>query len=183
MRPRDRRPGRSGDPSGPLIRALLQEKAEIDEQKRHAEITRNVGGVIVVAMAAPAPTAAPASAALHEQIVVSGEASGTFNNVSTDVGFWIWCAVDEAGGYDDCNGAMHFDALMASKHVSGEVTELSVGETQQYHMDVASPDGTLECTLNNTPPITHGPTNTVSISCLTPSGSATTSTATISSNG
>ena len=140
-------------------------------------------GVIIAAIAALVATAVPASAARHEQIVFSGEANGTFDNVSTDVGFWIWCAVDPAGDYDDCNGAMHFDALMPSKHVSGEVTELGVGESQQYQMDVTSTDGSVACTLTNTPPITRGPTNTVSISCSSPSGSATTSTATISSNG
>src|SRR5919197_5711196 len=81
--------------------------------------------------------ASPASAARAEQIVFSGEASGTFAGTSTDVGFWIWCAVDETGNYDDCNGAMHFDALIPSKHVDGEVTELGTSETQQYEIDVA----------------------------------------------
>ena len=140
-------------------------------------------GVIVGVLAGLMGSAAPASAALHEQIVFSGEANGTFNGVSTDVGFWIWCAVDQAGGYEDCNGAMHFDALMPSKHVDGEVTELGGGESQQYQLDVTSRDGSIACALTNTPPITHGPTNTVSISCSSPSGSATTSTASISSNG
>jgi hypothetical protein len=91
--------------------------------------------------------------------------------------------VDPAGSYDDCRGSMQFDALQLSKHVDGEVTELGVGETQHYQMDIASSDGTVACTLTNTPPITSGQTNTVDISCSSPSGSATTSTATISSNG
>ena len=86
-------------------------------------------GIVVGVLATLLGQTAPASAALHEQLVFSGEASGTFNHTTTDVGFWIWCAVDPAGGYDDCNGAMHFDALMPSKHVDGDVTELGEGET------------------------------------------------------
>src|SRR5881397_2154754 len=117
--------------------------------------------MIAVLLAAFVGAAMPASSALHEQIVFSGEASGAFNQVATDVGFWIWCAVDQAGSYDDCNGAMHFDALMPSKHVDGEVTELGTGESQQYQIDVSSSDGTIACTLTNKRPISHGPSNQV----------------------
>ena len=42
-----------------------------------------------------------------------------------------------------------------------------------YQMDVSSSDATVGCTLTNTPPITHGHTNTVDISCSAPSGTAT----------
>ena len=138
-----------------------------------------IGGALVTLMGG----VIPASAALHEQIVFSGEAHGTFSGTQTDVGFWIWCAVDQAGGYDDCNGAMHFDQLMPSKHVDGSVTELGTGESQHYRMDVTSRDGTIVCSLENTPPITSGRTNRIDISCSAPSGSASTSTAVISSNG
>jgi hypothetical protein len=137
-------------------------------------------GVVVGVLAALLAMATPASAARHEQIVFSGEADGTFAGVSTDVGFWIWCAVDEAGNYDDCSGAIHFDALMPSTHVTGEVAE--TGE-DVYTMDVSSSDGSVDCTLTNTPPITSGPTNTVTISCSSPSGSAVTSTAVVTNNG
>src|SRR5205814_8743323 len=43
----------------------------------------------------------------HEQVIFSGEAEGSVG----EVGFWIWCAVDQSGNYDDCNGAMAFDDL------------------------------------------------------------------------
>jgi hypothetical protein len=69
---------------------------------------------------------------------------------------------------------------MPSKHVEGEVAE--TGE-DAYVMDVSSSDGTVDCTLTNTPPTTSGPTNTVTVSCTSPSGSATTSTAVVSANG
>src|SRR5204862_5236968 len=61
-----------------------------------------------------------ASAAKHEQVVFSGEAEGSLG----EVGFWIWCAVDESGNYDDCNGAMAFDDLHLVRHVEGEVAEI-----------------------------------------------------------
>jgi hypothetical protein len=112
-------------------------------------------------------TAAPAGAEGKEQVVFSGESEGSLG----EVGFWIWCAVDEAGNYDDCNGAMAFDDLGFVRHVEGEVTEPEEGV---YLMDVASTrDASVACTLVNVPEITHGPTNTVEISCSTPSGSST----------
>jgi hypothetical protein len=136
--------------------------------------------VVVGVLAALLAMATPASAARHEQVVFSGEANGTFAGSPPDVGFWIWCAVDEAGNYDDCNGAIHFDASIPSEHVAGEVA--GTGE-DVYAMDVSSSDGSVDCTLTNTPPITSGPTNTVTISCSSPSGSAVTSTAVVTANG
>jgi hypothetical protein len=111
-------------------------------------------------------TASTASGEGHEQIVFSGEAEGSLGEAE----FWIWCAVDDAGGYDDCNGAMRFDDLHLARHVEGEVTEIAEG---MYRMDVASTlDDSVACTLTNLPPITRGPTNTVTVSCSTPSGDA-----------
>ena len=102
-----------------------------------------------------------------EQVVFSGEAEGSVG----EVGFWIWCAVDPAGSYDDCNGALQFDDLHLTRHVEGEVAE--IGE-DVYQMDVESTrDDSVSCTLTNSPPITHGHTNTVDITCSSPSGSAT----------
>jgi hypothetical protein len=111
---------------------------------------------------------APASAEGKEQVVFSGESEGSLG----EVGFWIWCAVDEAGNYDDCNGALAFDDLGFVRHVEGEVTE---PEEDVYLMDVASTrDAAVACTLRNEPSITAGPTNTVDISCSTPTGSSST---------
>src|SRR6187549_2896471 len=83
-----------------------------------------------------------ASAQGREQIVFSGEAEGALG----EVGFWVWCALDQAGAYDDCNGAMRFDDIGLTKHVDGEVSEPSEG---MYVMDVASRDGSVDCTLTN----------------------------------
>ena len=52
-----------------------------------------------------------------------------------------------------------------------------------YQMDVASTDGSVACTLTNVPPITHGHTNTVDISCSSPSATATSTDAVVVSTG
>jgi hypothetical protein len=117
-----------------------------------------------------------AQAAAKEQVIFSGEADGT----AGEVGFWVWCAVDEAGNYDDCRGAIQFDVLHLTKHMDGEVSE--IGE-DVYQMDVSSSDGSIACTLTNEPPINHGPTNTVDISCSSPSSTAQSTDAVVVSTG
>jgi hypothetical protein len=129
-----------------------------------------ISGLLLMAFAAPA------GAQGKEQVVFSGEGTGSF-----EAEFWIWCAVDEAGAYDDCNGAMRFDDLHLVRHVEGEVTELA---EDVYQMDVESTrDSAVACTLTNVPPITHGHTNTVQIECSTPSGSATSDDAVVVATG
>jgi hypothetical protein len=121
-------------------------------------------GTMLLALLGMTASAAPAAAAAKEQIVFSGEGDGSF-----EVGFWVWCAVDEAGAYDDCSGALRFDDLQIVKHVEGEVSE--TGE-DVYRMDVWSRDGSVACSLTNGTPITHGPSNTVWIDCASPEGTA-----------
>ena len=122
----------------------------------------------LVSFAAP-----PAHAAGREQVVVSGEAEGSLG----EVGFWIWCAEDEAGSYDDCNGAMAFDDLGIVRHVEGEVEEIS---EDVYAMDVESTrDASVACALMNEEPTVHGRNNTVAIECSAPSGSAEASSAVV----
>jgi hypothetical protein len=135
-----------------------------------------VGSSVAVSVSMFA-TASTASGEGHEQIVFSGEAEGSLGEAE----FWIWCAVDPAGGYDDCNGAMRFDDLRLVRHVEGEVTEVDEG---MYRMDVASTrDDSVACTLTNLPPITSGPTNTVMVSCSNPSGDAIGSNVVVTNGG
>src|ERR671931_855604 len=112
-------------------------------------VKRILGGAIALA-ALVTFAGPPAQAAGKEQVVFSGEAEGSLG----EVGFWIWCAVDQAGAYYDCNGAMAFDDLGFVRHVEGEVAE--TGE-DVYTMDVASTrDASVACTLTNGLPIRHG---------------------------
>ena len=95
----------------------------------------------------------------------------------TPFGFWIWCAFHGSPsstpvtyqGADVCQGSMYFYALGGPEHV------VSVSLTQEpangtYIITVfgfksphAAPD--FMCTLQNTPPITSGPSNTVTVNC------------------
>jgi hypothetical protein len=102
-----------------------------------------------------------------EQIVFSG--IGKPPTSSAPFGFWIWCQNEQAppsegkSKYEtDCNGAVYFYALGVTTHVTGEVSEPSEG---LYIMEVSSRDGSVTCTLHNTPPVTRGPTNTVTAEC------------------
>jgi hypothetical protein len=124
--------------------------------------------------------ASPAAADGHEQVVFSGEGDGSFGGVETEVGFWIWCALDESGDYDDCSGTIQFDDLHLTRHVEGEVSEPEEGV---YVMDVASSDGSVVCTLTNDPPVEHGPHNTVTVTCSSPQGSAVSTTAVVIATG
>src|SRR5919108_1793968 len=133
---------------------------------------------LVVALAMTVLALGPGAAAQgKEQVVFSGDADGNLG----EVGFWIWCAVDEAGAYDDCSGSIHFEDLAGpAKHVTGEVTE---PEDDVYRMEVSSADGSIVCTLTNEPPITRGPTNTVQVDCSSPSSSSTSETAVVRVTG
>lgn len=100
-----------------------------------------------------------------EQVIFSG--AGSFPGV-TPFGFWIWCEADSENPYQgECNGAMYFYALGIVRHVAGMITE---PEEHVYQMDVVSTrDDSVACTLVNTPPIVHGPHNTVTVTCTAPS--------------
>jgi hypothetical protein len=142
-------------------------------------VRRTLGLIgLVVAVAVTAWALGPSAVAQgKEQVVFSGDAEGSLG----EVGFWIWCAVDEAGAYDDCSGSIHFEDLgIPAKHVTGEVSE---PDDDVYLMDVSSSDGSVACTLVNDPPITSGPTNTVEVSCTAPSGTATSNNAVVRATG
>jgi hypothetical protein len=130
---------------------------------------------LALALSAIFLLAGPAQAQGKEQLVFSGEGEGT-----TEIEFWIWCALDEQGAYDDCAGAMRFDDLALVKHVEGDATEPEEGV---YVMDVSSSDGSVACTLMNTPPLLHGPRNVVDITCSSPAASATSTDAVVVATG
>ena len=119
-----------------------------------------------------------------EQVVFSGVAGvhSTFPSGSP-AGFWIWCEADSSNPYlGECNGSMYFYALGITKHVEGEVTEPSEGI---YRMEVSSTlDNSVNCVLTNqSPDPVNGPQNTVTVSCTSPSGSATSTSAVVNVTG
>jgi len=62
---------------------------------------------------------------------------------------------------------MYFYSLQITKHVE-DVVAVQEPEDGEYLMTVASRDGAIRCTLENDPPVTSGPTNTVHVSCKSP---------------
>jgi hypothetical protein len=119
-----------------------------------------------------------------EQIIFSGTGFGTFNDTPSPFGFWIWCQdADSSTPYAaECNGAMYFYALGITKGVEGEVTEPSDGI---YQMTVSSRKGSsVSCQLTNAnAELNSGPSNTVDVICVTPSGSGQSTNAVVNVTG
>jgi pectin methylesterase-like acyl-CoA thioesterase len=130
------------------------------------------------------PSLAPGNAQNSEQVVFSGVASlsSTFDKGSP-AGFWIWCEADSENPYQgECNGAMYFYALKITRHVEGEITELDEGI---YQMTVSSTrdQAIKNCILTNADEAVQGQNNTVTVSCDTPGGSATSPNAVVNVTG
>ena len=141
--------------------------------------------VLVLAFGASGVATAGQGADHHsEQIVFSGTGFGTFNDTQSPFGFWIWCQdADSSTPYaGECNGAMYFYALGITKSVEGEVTELSDGI---YQMTVSSRKGdSVSCQLTNaSAELQQGPSNTVDVTCVTPSGSGQSTNAIVNVTG
>jgi len=131
----------------------------------NSRATAAIAILAVSSLGAITPSVAqqPANA---EQIVFSG--TGVPPGSSEPFGFWIWCQNHQAtpshGQYvTDCNGALYFYSRGIVAKVTGAVSEPAEGK---YEMSVTSRDGSVACTLDNVPPVTHGPTNTVTASCM-----------------
>jgi hypothetical protein len=110
--------------------------------------------------------ATPGALAQSEQIVFSG--------VTTNgIGFWIWCQNEnpaDAPYTGACAGSMYDYDQGNARGVHGFVAEPSDGT---YVMHVSSGDGFIsDCTLTNTPPVTSGPHNTVTVDPCTINGTA-----------
>ena len=123
--------------------------------------------VLAVAAATAFGIASRANAASSEQIVFSG--TGFAPSTGTPFGFWIWCQSGESRTpyAGQCSGSMYFYSLQITKHVD-DVVAVQEPEDGEYLMTVASRDGAIRCTLENDPPVTSGPTNTVHVSCKSP---------------
>jgi hypothetical protein len=122
-----------------------------------------------------------------EQIIFSGTGFGTFNDTPSPFGFWIWCEDEDANNpyAEECNGAIYFYALGITKGVEGDVEELSEGI---YQMTVSSRKaGAVSCQLtnelNDEGELNQGPSNTVDITCTTPSGTGQSTNAVVNVTG
>jgi hypothetical protein len=122
---------------------------------------------------------ASASSQASEQLVFSGVVFGAqVENVTTPIGYWIWCTAENAGpsqGHNlaaaTCAGSMRFDALNLTKAISGTVSEPQEGI---YEIAAKSSDGKVNCTLRNaSADLVSGPHNTVLVACTAPDGGGT----------
>jgi hypothetical protein len=134
--------------------------------------------LLAVCLLAPAAFAAENS----EQVVFSGTGFGTFNNTSTPFGFWIWCEDESNNKYAGrCHGAMYYYGLGITRSVKGTIDE---NEADEYILSVfSSKDDSIDCTLQSSNPVQHGPHNTVTVQCTAPSGSGTSSNAVVNVTG
>jgi hypothetical protein len=106
------------------------------------------------------------------QIMFEGVGSGTFNSHQMNFNFSVRCYGSS------CVGAFVFAKPGKSvvNYVTGTVTQ---PQPNMYMMSLSTrpsptavpPSETVSCSLVNTPPVTQGETNTVTMSCSSPAGS------------
>jgi hypothetical protein len=136
--------------------------------------------VMVLLLAVTMSQTSRAHAANNSEQVVF---SGTAQSANTQVYFWIWCESDSSNPYvGECNGSMSFPALHITKQV-GDTAPIAEPQDGQYLMTVGSSDGSVSCMLENVPPPTKGPTNTVNITCTAPSLTAQSTNAVVNVTG
>jgi hypothetical protein len=133
-----------------------------------------------------------------KQIVFEGVGTGTFNSRTMQFDFSVRCYGD------NCVGALAFatPGKSAVNYVTGTVTQFQPNTYVQpaYMMSLSSPPspttappplsappypptappssaGTVSCSLVNTPPVTDGETNNVTMTCSAPAGTGISKTA------
>lgn len=145
-------------------------------------------GVAVALVLAGIPVQAANSSG--GQLLFSGTGGfGVFNNSTgtptpTPFGFWIWCQSTTTNAYgNDCAGSMYFYAIIpATEGVEGWVANNGDGT---FTMNVHNTTGTfaIDCSLTNVGPVTRGTTNTINVSCSSPSGQGSINHAEVSGSG
>jgi len=129
--------------------------------------------ILAFAKTSPVPT---------NQVVFEGVGSGTFNSQAMQFGFSVRCYGTS------CVGALVLGGPSAVSYVTGTVTQLQQDGYMMSLSATPTPNGTLpptnatpsiSCSLANTPPITQGETNTVTMTCSSPVGSGTSTDATV----
>ena len=145
-------------------------------------------GTVLVASAEP--TLADRSSAGQVVFSATGATFTLTGGGTTPFGFWIWCQATDTNAYGvDCAGSMYFYGIptLPSGGSPTEPVEGSIVGTAAagYTMTVHNRTGPLamECTLQNTPPATPGPTNKIVVACSSPSGSGTVTNAVVSGSG
>ncbi len=131
------------------------------------------GALMIAFVASLVFTVSPAFASTNQQLVLqdrAGTGFGTFNGTPTPFGFWIWCQTPlNSNAYgNDCAGSVYFYHLGIATGVSG-----SVSVSGSSYTVTVSGGPVSSCVFTFSSPFTSGATNTVSLSCGSPSGSGT----------
>ena len=118
--------------------------------------------VVLATIAFAGPTSGPTT-----QVMFEGSGSGTFNAQTMQFGFSARCY----GA--NCVGALVLGGQNAAYYVTGTVSQV---QQDTYMMSLSTPQITskaqhVSCSLVNTPPVTTGDTNTVTMTCSSPAGS------------
>jgi hypothetical protein len=127
----------------------------------------SVAAVLLVAFAVSASIAfAGTSSGPASQLMFEGNGSGTFNSQSMQFGFSVRCY----GA--NCVGALVLGSQNAAYYVTGTVSQV---QQETYMISLSSPQITtntprVSCSLVNSPPMTPGETNTVTMTCSSPAG-------------
>jgi hypothetical protein len=126
-------------------------------------------------------TAAYSQTSLNQQLIFqdrAGTGSGTFDGKTTPFGFWIWCQPVSSNAYgNDCAGAVYFYHLGITVGVDGHVASFTQsGSALAFTVTVSSVPNASKIsncifTFLGTP--SQGASNTVTLSCNTPSGGGT----------
>ena len=101
------------------------------------------------------------------QLIFEGSGSGTFNAQAMQFGFSARCY----GA--NCVGALVLGGQNAAYNVTGTVSQV---QQDTYMMSLSTSQITpntphVSCSLVNSPPMTPGETNTVTMTCSSPAGS------------
>lgn len=126
----------------------------------------------VALMAAPV---AGSQAGGATQLVISGQTPpGTTTGNLDGFGIWVWCEDPDAGNpyAGACSGSIYFYNIGLTRHVFGGVLALNESTNFSVHL-TSSRDESVDCIVSGSLPATKGPSNTISVSCSSPSRSGT----------
>ena len=124
---------------------------------------------VLAALALVTAPVAGSKAGGATQLVISGQTPpGTTTGTLDGFGIWVWCEDLDAGNLyaGVCAGSMYFYNIALTKPVFGAVTDLT--ESASFSVDLASPDGSIDCAVSGSLPATRGPSNTIHVDCSSP---------------
>ena len=115
------------------------------------------------------------------KVILSGAGVGNFPTArggSSAFSFWVGCAASSGPPgslspyfMSPCAGTMAVNGLQLTRQVIGSFIQ---GTDGAYLISVHSLDGAIVASLTNTPTVTGGPTNTVTVAFSSPSGGGST---------